>query len=169
MLIELPTAEEIDGLAITTPRLEVRKIELDFGKARANLDYAPCKGQVVVVVRGEDGILLVRGHGAQGWSLPTDRIASGEDIGKSAKRVARVQCGLMLRSAELAGVYDVVWHYSDISIKRLHFVYAALTDDRKCAPVKGKEISEARFFREVPDAVRENEVYRFALADCNAK
>jgi len=169
MLIELPTAEEIDDLAITTPRLEVRKMELDFGRMKANLDYAPCKGQVVVVIRGEDGIPLVRRHDAQGWSLPSDRIAPGEDIGESVKRVAREQCGLMLRSAELAGIYDVVWLYSDISIKRLHFVYAALTDDRKCAPVKGKEISETKFFKDVPDVVRKDDVYRFALADCNAK
>jgi len=169
MLIELPTAEEIDDLAITTPRLEVRKMELDFGRTKANLDYPPCKGQVVVVIRGEDGIPLVRRHDAQGWSLPSDRIAPGEDIGESVKRVAREQCGLMLRSAELAGIYDVVWLYSDISIKRLHFVYAALTDDRKCAPVKGKEISETKFFKDVPDVVRKDDVYRFALADCNAK
>ena len=169
MLIELPTAEEIDDLAITTPRLEVRKMELDFSRTKANLDYAPCKGQVVVVIRGEDGIPLVRRHDAQGWSLPSDRIAPGEDIGESVKRVAREQCGLMLRSAELAGIYDVVWLYSDISIKRLHFVYAALTDDRKCAPVKGKEISETKFFKDVPDVVRKDDVYRFALADCNAK
>jgi len=169
MLIELPTAEEIDDLAITTPRLEVRKMELDFGRTKANLDYAPCKGQVVVVIRGEDGISLVRRHGAQGWSLPSDRIAPGEDIGESVKRVAREQCGLMLRSAELAGMYDVVWHYSDITIKRLHFVYAALTDDRKCAPVNDREISEAGFFEDVPDAVQKDEVYRLAIADCNAK
>jgi hypothetical protein len=48
-------------------------------------------------------------------------------------------------------------------------VYAALTDDRKCAPGKSKDISEARFFREVPDAVQENEIHGFALADCSAK
>ena len=169
MLIELPTAEEIDDLAITTPQLEVRKLELDMGKTKANLDYAPCKGQVVVVIRGEEGISMVKRDEKHGWSLPSDHIGPNEDIGKSAKRVAKEQCGLTLRSAELAGIYDVVWHYSDISIKRLHFVYAAMTDDRKCAPGKGKDIMEAKFFREVPNTVQENDIHGFALADCSAK
>ena len=169
MLIELPTADEIDNLAITTPKLEVRKMELDLAKTKANLDYAPCKGQVVLVIRGEDGIPLVRRHGEQGWSLPSARISPGEDIEKSGKRVAEEQCGLMLKSSELAGIYDVVWHYSDVSIKRLHFVYAAITDDRKCVPAKGKEVSEAKFFREIPGAVQENDIHRHALADCSTK
>ena len=169
MLIELPTADEIDDLAITTPRLEVRKIELDLGKKKADLNYAPCKGQIVLAIRGEGGLALVRRHGEEGWSLPSDRIGPGEDVGRSAKRVAKEQCGLMLRTAELAGIYDVVWHYSDVSIKRLHFVFAALTDDRGCVPAKDAGVSDARFFSEIPTDVQKNEIHSFAIADCSGK
>ena len=169
MLIELPTAEEIDELAITTPKLEVRKLELERGKMKANLDYAPCKGQIVVVIRGEEGILLVKRNDDKGWALPSDRIAPNENIEKSVKRVAKEQCGLMLRTAELAGIYDVVWHYSDVSVKRLHFVYSAITDDHECSPSKRKDVSEARFFRDIPDSVQRHEIHGFALTDCSAK
>jgi ADP-ribose pyrophosphatase YjhB (NUDIX family) len=89
MLIELPTADEIDDLAITTPKLEVRKMEMDFGKARADLNYAPCKGQIVLSIRGQEGIALVRRSRDQEWSLPSDRIGPAEDIGECARRVAK--------------------------------------------------------------------------------
>ena len=168
MLIELPTADEIDDLAITTPKLEVRKIELDF-EGKADLNYAPCKGQIILAVRGAEGLALVRQHGDKGWSLPSDRISSHEDIGKSARRVAKEQCGLMLRSIELAGIYDVIWHFTDVSIKRLHFVYAAHTDDGECSPSRHKEVSEARFFREIPEDIKKDKICSYALADCSQK
>jgi ADP-ribose pyrophosphatase YjhB (NUDIX family) len=169
MLIELPTADEIDEIAITTPRLEVRKIEHDRRESKADLNYAPCKGQVVVVIRGADGIPLVKNRGRRDWSLPSDRIAPNEEIETSAKRVATDQCGLTLRSIELAGIYDVIWHHSDVSIKRLHFVYSAVTDDRSCNPTKGEECLESKFFKVVPDGLQKDEIQRFALTDCSTK
>ena len=169
MLIELPTADEIDDIAITTPRLEVRKIELDLGDKKADLNYSPCKGQIVLAIRGEQGVALVKRRGEAGWSLPSDRIGPGEDVGGSAKRVAAEQCGVKLRTSELAGIYDVVWHYSDVSIKRLHFVYAALTDDRRCVPTNEKSVTDAKFFRELPDDFQDDSIHKCALADCSTK
>jgi ADP-ribose pyrophosphatase YjhB (NUDIX family) len=147
----------------------VRKLEFDRTDAKADLNYAPCKGQIVLVVRGENGISLVKRGEGHGWSLPSDRIGPAEDVWKSAKRVAKDQCGVMIRSAELAGIYDVVWHYRDVSIKRLHFVYAAMTDDLKCAPSKDKGVSEAKFFKEIPHGVQDDEIQRLALADSSTK
>jgi len=147
----------------------VRKLEFDLGKAKADLNYPPCKGQVVLVIRSEHGISLVKRDTDKEWSLPCDRIGPTEDVGKSVKRVAKDQCGVMLRSAELAGIYDVVWHYSDVSVKRLHFVYAAMTDDHRCSPSKDKGVSEAKFFKEIPHGVQDDEIQKFALIDCSAK
>lgn len=165
----MPTADEIDDLAVTTPTLEVRKMELDLSRTKADLNYAPCKGQMVVAIRGEEGVLLVRRHGEQDWSLPSDRIGPNEKVEKSARRVAKEQCGVTLRSVELAGIYDVVWHYADVSIKRLHFVYAALTDDSRCDPSRERGVSDARFFRELPKDFQQDDIHRYALLDCNAK
>jgi len=78
-------------------------------------------------------------------------------------------CGLALRSTELAGIYDVVWHFSNVSIKRLHIVFAALTDDTECVPGKGSQVSEARFFAEVPELAERGDINRFALTDCSTK
>ena len=147
----------------------MRKLEFDLSKTKADLDYTPCKGQAVLVIRSENGVCFVKRSGDRGWSFPSDRIGQTEDVGKSTKRVAKDQCGVMLSRVELAGIYDVIWHYSDVSIKRLHFVYAAMTDDHKCSPSKDSGISEARFFKETPHGVQDDEIQRLALADCSAK
>jgi len=169
MLIELPTADEIDSLAITTPRFEVRKLEFEMGEKAADLDYTPCKGQVVLVIRGEKGVVYVRHGGEDTWSLPSGRIGPNEEVVRSAKRVARETCGVGLRSTELAAMYDVIWHFSDISIKRLHIVFAALTDDTECVPGKDSQFSEARFFAEIPEMAKRADIDRFALTDCSTK
>jgi ADP-ribose pyrophosphatase YjhB (NUDIX family) len=169
MLFELPTADEIDSLAITAPKFEVRRFELDMGSNKADLNYTPCKGQMVVVILGEKGVALAKDEASGGWRLPSGRIAILEDAEAAAKRVAREDCGLTVTSLELAGIYDVVWHYSDISIKRLHLVYAGVTEDdcwTEARPCKGRE---AKFFREVPEGALRNEVERAALADCSEK
>jgi ADP-ribose pyrophosphatase YjhB (NUDIX family) len=168
LLIELPTADEIDDLAVTAPRFEVRKLEFDHSDRKADLNYSPCKGQIVLVVRGEKGTALVRAKGTTDWSLPSGRIGPTEEVAKAAKRVAKEQCGLMLKSAELAAMYDVVWHFSDISIKRLHIVYAGVTDDTECCPDDADK-KEAAFFVEIPKGVETDQIFVHALADCSAK
>jgi len=169
MLIELPTADEIDKLAVTTPKFEVRQLAIELGDEEADLNYTPCKGQMVLVVKGKEGTPLVRAKKEKEWSLPSGRIGPNEDIEKSVKRIAKERCGIMLRSIELAGMYDVVWHYSDVSIKRLHLVYSCHTDDTECSPEKMDEVEEARFFKELPSALRKHRIYGHALTDCSAK
>ena len=169
MLFELPTADEIDSLAITAPNFEVRKFEVSMGSKKADLNYTPCKGQMVLVVMGEKGVVLVKDGPSDEWRLPSGRIAILEDAEAAAKRVAKEECGVTITSLELSGIYDVVWHYSDISIKRLHLVYAGVTEDDCWSETKPGKGREARFFREVPGGALGDEVARAALADCSEK
>lgn len=167
MLFELPTADEIDELAVTSPHVEVRRMDIDRSAQRADLNYAPCKGQVMMVVRGPNGTALVRRSPSAGWELPSGRIGSTEDIGKSVKRVAR-ESGISARSVELHGIYDVVWHYSDISVKRLHLAYEVLTDDEG-PDITAQQGPEVRFFQEVPPEIMADEVSRTTVSDCSQK
>lgn len=167
ILVELPTADEIDELAMSTPRLSVRKFEYDRRGEAADLDYAPCKGQMMLVIRGERGTALVRRKGEKGWSLPAGPISTYEDIAGAAKRVAKEVCGLGLRSTDLAAMYDVVWHYRGVTVKRLHIVYAAVTDDDCAEPSAGGP--EASFHRDVGAATLQDEIDRTALDDCTEK
>ena len=96
-------------------------------------------------------------------------IRTQETAIQAAKRVAKEECGLMIRSLELAGMYDVVWHYADISVKRLHILYAAFTDDSACNPGERKDSLDARFFAEVPKPVLEDELMGNAISDCSDK
>lgn len=168
MLFELPTADEIDALAIRSPRFEVRKFDFDRRHASADLNYTPCKGQIVLVLMSKEGIVLRRARASGEWSLPSGRIGTNEEPEKAAKRIAREECGLPLRNLELAGMYDVVWHHSDISIKRLHLVYSALTEEEFLEKDAGAR-TEVCFFKEIPKKVLEDEISRCALADCSEK
>jgi len=165
MLIELPTADEIDALALTTPHIEVRKFDFDMKGMKADLNYVPCKGQLVLVISGENGVLLTKKKGEE-WSLPSGRIGTNEEPVKAAKRIAKEECGIGLKSVELAGMYDVVWHYSDVSVKRLHLIYAALTDDCECVPGEAGGATQARFFTSIPDGSAKDEILACAMSDC---
>ena len=167
ILVELPTADEIDGLALSTPRLSVRKFEYDRRGEAADLDYAPCKGQMILVIRGQKGTALVRGKGGKGWSLPAGPISTYEDIPAAAKRVAKEVCGVGLRSTDLAAMYDVVWHYRGVTVKRLHIVYAGVTDD-ECPGAPGAK-PEASFHKDVGAGMLHDELDRAALDDCSGK
>lgn len=140
-----------------------------MGKEKANLKYAPCKGQVVLVISGEKGLLLYRREGADGWELPSGLIGACEDPITASRRIARELCGLGLRSLELAGMYDVTWHYSDVSIKRLHLIYAARTDDQVCKPGDGGSAIEARFFGDASGIELCSDLVRDAVLDCSEK
>jgi ADP-ribose pyrophosphatase YjhB (NUDIX family) len=163
MLIELPAADEIDDLAITTPKFEVRKFEFDLTDAKADLRYPPCKAQAVLVVRGPHGTALAMGRDGS-WTVPSGRVGATEEIPGAAKRVAREDFGLSVRSMELAGVYDVIWHYSDMTVKRLHFVYAAVTDDEP----NPKARNRVRIFQRPEESVKDD-ISKSAIADCKEK
>ncbi|OGS56000.1 MAG: hypothetical protein A3K60_06675 [Euryarchaeota archaeon RBG_19FT_COMBO_56_21] len=169
MLIELPTADEIDALAITTPRFEVRKFEFDLGDQPADLKYSPCKGQMVLVIAGKNGIALTRINKKARWNLPSGRISTIEEATAAAKRIALEQCGVMIRCLDLAAMYDVIWHYSDITIKRLHLVYSALTDDEGCGAQAGSGDAEAMFFDELPEELMDDDLAASAVTDCSNK
>ncbi len=163
MLIELPAADEIDDLAITSPKFEVRKFEFDLSHSKADLRYPPCKAQAVVVIRGPKGTALAKGRDGA-WTVPSGRVGAAEEIPGAVKRVAKDEFGLCLKSIELAGVYDVIWHYSDMTIKRLHFVYAAVTDDEP----DPKARQEVRAFRNPEESVSDD-ISKAALTDCREK
>jgi ADP-ribose pyrophosphatase YjhB (NUDIX family) len=169
MLIELPTADEIDDLAISTPELSVRKFEYDRRKTEADLNYTPCKGQMILVVRGEQGTLIVKRGGAKSWSLPSAPIMTYEQIADAPRRVAKELCGLSLRSYDLAALYDVVWHFKDVTIKRLHVIYSAVTDDAECTQEAKGGFDETAFRAELPDSLLDDELDRNALSDCSEK
>jgi len=169
MLLELPTADEIDDLACTTPEFKVRKFEYDLRNKRADLDHTPCKGQMVLVIRGDKGTLLVRGKGEKSWGLPSDLILTTETATQSAKRIARDSWGIGLRTMQLAAMYDVIWHHSDFTVKRLHLVYGCLTDDEECEPVKSAAGTECAFMTVTEKVSFKDDIVKNALSDCSEK
>lgn len=165
MLLELPVADEIDQLAMSSPRFEVRAFEYDRRKEKANLNYSPCKGQMVLVICGKKGTVLVRDAVTGRWTLPSGRVGAAEEVVAAAKRVAKDECGVGLRGLDLIGMYDVVWHFSDISVKRLHLVYAATTED-DCFEIEPARGREAKPFLEIPERVLDDDLVAAALRDC---
>jgi len=147
----------------------VRSFSYDRRARKADLNYPPCKGQMVLVIAGKEGILLSRKGSRSKWGLPNDRIGAVEEPLKAAKRIAAEQAGVSVRGLELAGMYDIIWHFSDISVKRLHLVYAAVTDDEPCSTDSVGEGVEARFFSSMPESLLKDDIASSALADCSEK
>jgi len=128
MLLELPTADEIDDMAAQVPSLTVRRYEFDLLDHKIDLNYTPCKGEVVIVTRRDGGVVLVKSKGTIMWTLPAARIRMDEAPEDAARRVAKERCGLHLTEASLKALYDVTRHYQNVSIKRLFVVYGCSTD-----------------------------------------
>ena len=164
MLIELPVADEIDKLATTYPEFHVRKYEYDMKEGAPDLNRPPCKGQVVLVVNGEKGTAVLRHRSEHAWALPTGSILIYETPEQAAKRVAKAECGLGIKSLVLTAMYDVSWHYPGITVKRLHLVYAAVTDDFEFV-TPAEKYSGAEFRPEVTANVLGSEIDRQALED----
>ena len=133
MLLELPTADEIDELVCDIPDIIVRRFEFDLLDRKIDLDYTPCKGETVVVVKGKaGGVYLVRKGAAAIWSVPSGRIEMNESPETAGHRVAKERCGLELERTKLKALYDVTRHYENISVKRLFVVY-------ECEATKGEQ------------------------------
>ncbi len=127
--MELPTADEIDELASDRPALLVRRFDLDLRDRRMDLNYAPCKGEVLFVTEGVRGVALVKMKGAVIWTLPSGRIEANDAPEATARRIAKERCGIRLGELDLRALYDVTRHYENVSVKRLLVVYRAKVED----------------------------------------
>ncbi len=167
MLLELPTADEIDDLVSDTPDIVVRRFEFDLLDREIDLDYTPCKGETVVVVKGKaGGVFLVRRGAAAVWSVPSGRIEMSESPETAGLRVAKERCGLDLARIRLKALYDVTRHYENISVKRLFVVYeceAAETDQPR-APVTPD--TECALHTSDLDELVLEDIDSQAIADC---
>ena len=165
MLLELPTADEIDDLAARTPSLIVRRYEFDLVDTELNLDYTPCKGEVVIVARRGEGVALVKAKGATIWTLPCARIQMNESPEDAAVRVARERCGLSVDDAKLKAFYDVTRHYRNVSVKRLFVVYSCAIRGDPDGATKGRD-DECSIHTGDLDSIVLEEIDTQALSDC---
>lgn len=165
MLLELPTADEIDDLAAKTPSLTVRRYEFDLVDREIDLNYTPCKGEVVVVVRKDDGVFLVKAGGTTMWTLPCARISMEETPEKAVFRVAKERCGIAIEDAELKALYDVTRHYKNVSVKRLFVVYSCRTDEDPVGEAEGSDDQCSVHFGDLDKLVLE-QIDSQALVDC---
>ena len=164
MLLELPTADEIDDLAARAPNLTVRRYEFDLVDQKIDLDYTPCKGEAVVVVVKDGGVLLMKTKGTTLWTLPCGRINMHETPEVAATRIVKERCGLAIRSVELKALYDVTRHYQNVSIKRLFIVYSCRTEGDPDASAAGTDVECSIHFGDL-DKLALEEMDTQALAD----
>ncbi len=165
MLLELPTADEIDDMAASVPSLTVRRYEFDLLDHKIDLNYTPCKGEAVIVAKRRGGIVLVKAKGTVMWTLPAARIAMDETPDATARRVAKERCGVELETVELKAFYDVTRHYQNVSVKRLFVVYgcSATNDPDQTAITLAGEC--AVHFDDL-DKLALEEIDAQAIADC---
>lgn len=165
MLLELPTADEIDEMASDRPALLVRRFDFDLKDRRIDLNYTPCKGEVLFVTEGVRGVALVRTEGAVIWTLPSGRICVNEAPEAAAKRIAKEICGIRLGEMDLMALYDVTRHYENVSIKRLLVVYRAKVEDYHSGTDEDGRTRCAFHSTDLEELVCE-EIDSRAIADC---
>ncbi|UCE80979.1 MAG: NUDIX hydrolase [Methanobacteriota archaeon] len=143
----------------------MRRYEFDLIDHELDLDYTPCKGEVVVVFRKGDGVVLMKAKGATRWTLPCARIDMGETAEMAALRVAEGLFGAVVQEAEPRALYDVTRHYSNVSVKRLFIVYSCRTDMELVSKVKDQDSECSLHFGDL-DELSLEELDSQALADC---
>lgn len=168
MLLELPTADEIDELATDRPSLIVRRFEFDLRSRAIDLDYTPCKGEALFVTECLKGVALVKRDSAAIWSVPSGRIDVNESPEDTARRVALERCGIRLGKLDLRALYDVTRHYSNISVKRLFVVYRASVEDF-CSGSHSDTHTTCRFHSADLDSIVCEDIDSQAIADCLEK
>jgi ADP-ribose pyrophosphatase YjhB (NUDIX family) len=116
-------------MASDRPALIVRRFDFDLKDRRIDLNYTPCKGEVVIVTEGVRGVAFLKVQGAAIWTLPSGRIDVNEAPETTARRIAMDRCGIRLGEVDLRALYDVTRHYENVSVKRLFVVYLAKVED----------------------------------------
>lgn len=168
MLLELPTADEIDELADDRPGLLVRRYDFDLKDRRIDLNYTPCKGEAVFVTEGAKGVALVKTKGTVIWTLPSGRIDVNEAPEATARRIAKERCGIRLGEMDLRALYDLTRHYENVSIKRLLVVYRAKVEDYDCGAHEDGRQQCVFHSADLEELVCE-EIDSQAIADCLEK
>ena len=165
MLLELPTADEIDEMAADAPDLVVRRFEFDLLEMEFDMNYTPCKGEALVVTKSGGGVLLVRKGAASIWTLPSGRIAMNESPDQTGLRVADEECGVDVQAMRLKALYDVTRHYANISVKRLIVVYEceAVRAERRPPETPG---TECALHTDDLDKLVLEDIDSQAIADC---
>jgi ADP-ribose pyrophosphatase YjhB (NUDIX family) len=115
----------------------------------------PRAGVSVVVVQGDDVLLVQRGKGAyQGlWSLPGGAIELGETAEAAARRELLEETGLLASELTLGDVADAVLRDAEGAVEA-HFTIAVYVTDRVSGSLAAAEDAlDARWFG--PDARQE--------------
>jgi ADP-ribose pyrophosphatase YjhB (NUDIX family) len=155
-------------MASDRPALIVRRYDFDLKDQRIDLNYTPCKGEVLIVTEGVRGVALLKTTGGVMWTLPSGRIDVNEAPETAARRVAVNKCGIRLGDVDLKALYDVTRHYENVSVKRLFVVYLAKVDDYH-GGAQRDDRSPCVFHSENLDKLVCEEIDSQAIADCLEK
>lgn len=170
--LERPSDEEMDRILETYGRIRRRVVDWDFRHLDESGDYPPCQGEVVLLLRDEEGRLVAvqRRDSPDHWILPMGRIDPGERVEDTAVREAREETGYDIRVEEVAALHRARIRFKAWDLERWYFVVLGRCQGGGPPPLDTDEIADVTHF-ELPSGIppewAQSEWYLWILKDAS--
>ncbi|MEE8198783.1 MAG: NUDIX hydrolase [Thermoplasmata archaeon] len=144
--LERPSDEEVDRILRKYGRIRRRVVDWNWPD-RDEPEEPPCDGEVVPLVRDEEGRLAVVRHraGTGDFVLPTGRIQPGEGIEAAAVREALDETGFHVAIDEVPALHRVRIRYRDAEWERWFFLVLCRVLRAEDGPKDTEEIEAVKF------------------------
>lgn len=144
--LERPSDEEVDRLLRKYGRMRRRMVDWDY-RDRDEPEEPPCDGEVVPLVRDEEGRLAVvrQREGSEQFLLPTGRIQPGEGIEAAAVREALEETGCHVAIDEVPALHRIQIRFREAAWERWYFLVLCRILSREDGPQDTEEIEAVKF------------------------
>jgi 8-oxo-dGTP diphosphatase len=144
--LERPSDEEIDRILRSYGRIRRRVVDWDM-KDRDEPDEPPCDGEVVPLVRDDEGRLAVvrQRDGTTHYQLPTGRIQPGEGIEEAALREALEETGCHVAVDEVPALHRIRFRFRNAEWERWFFLVLCRVLSAEDGPQDTDEIEAVKF------------------------
>jgi len=146
MKIEKPDDEELQALYREFGQPEIKEEDVSLSALEYKGNYPDCKGEAVLIIRKENGIVGVRHQGGEKFVLPMGRVWKDEGFIEGAKREAVEETGLQVEVTSLKEIRKVKFKFSNTELERWHLLFEAEIREGNLKPEDQEEIEEAKLF-----------------------
>ncbi len=148
--LERPEEKEIHHLIEKFGQPTVRDFLFDHHERDEKEDYPKCKGGCRIIIRNDEGIILVSSERNGSFHPPGGRIQEGETVEEGAIREAREETGLDVELKEMPELHKCQYLFKDWNLERWVFIFIATCVGGSLEPQDKDEIHQVATFETPP-------------------